>query len=101
MIRHIVMFTMSATDAGQRDRDIADVRSRLDALVGVVPGLRSMTFEPDLGLVADGHWGAVLLSEHDDNAALEGYQAHPAHREAGAFIASVTTVDRATVDYEA
>ena len=99
MIRHIVMFTLSATDAAQRESDIAEVRARLDALVGVVPGLRSISFEPDLGLIEAGHWDAALVSEHDDNAALEAYQAHPAHQEAGAFIRTVTG-DRATVDYE-
>lgn len=99
MIRHIVMFTLSATDAEQRKSDIVEVRARLDALVGVVPGLHSVTFEPDLGLIDAGHWDVVLVSEHDDNAALEAYQAHPAHQEAGAFIRTVVK-DRATVDYE-
>lgn len=98
MIRHIVMFTLTATDPTQREEDIAGMQRRLAALVGVVPGLRSIALEPDLGLV-DGHWDVVLVSEHDDNAALEAYQAHPAHVEAGAFIRSVTA-DRATVDYE-
>ena len=99
MIRHIVMFTLAASDESQRERDVTEVRSRLDALVGTVPGLVSISFDRDLGLVSDGHWDVVLVSEHDDNAALEGYQSHPAHQEAGAFIRSVT-VDRATVDYE-
>ena len=99
MIRHIVMFTLAATDEEQRARDVAEVRTRLSALVGVVPGLHSVVFERDLGLIAAGHWDVVLVSEHDDNAALEAYQAHPAHQEAGAFIRTVV-VDRATVDYE-
>jgi hypothetical protein len=99
MIRHIVMFTLTATDEEQRARDIIDVRGRLEALVGVVPGLKSVTFEPDLGLIQAGHWDVVLVSEHDDNAALEAYQAHPDHQAAGAFIRTVTG-DRATVDYE-
>jgi hypothetical protein len=74
------------------------MQQRLRALVGVIPGLQSMTVDADLGLV-EGHWHVALVSEHDDNAALEGYQAHPAHLEAGAFVRSVTG-DRATVDYE-
>jgi heme-degrading monooxygenase HmoA len=99
MIRHIVMFTLTATDEAQRAADVEEVRRRLDALVGVVPGLRSVTFSRDLGLIAAGHWDVVLVSEHDDNAALEAYQAHPDHQAAGAFIRTVTG-DRATVDYE-
>ena len=98
MIRHVVMFNLSAAADSERAADIAEMQSRLGALVGVVPGLQSMTLQPDLGLLED-HWDVILVSEHDDNEALEGYQAHPAHKEAGAFIRSVTN-DRATVDYE-
>ena len=100
MIRHIVMFTLIATDEAQRERDVVEVRTRLEALVGTVPGLQSMTFGRDLGLVTEGHWDAVLVSDHDDNAALTAYQAHPAHQKVGAFIRSVTG-ERATVDFSA
>lgn len=93
------MFTLISDNAQQREADIAAVKERLRVLVGVVPGLRSVVFEPDLGLIAS-HQNAVLVSEHDDNAALEGYQAHPAHIEAAGFIASVTGPSRSIVDYE-
>ena len=99
MIRHIVMFSLISKDGKQRDNDIVATRERLRSLVGVVPGLRSVVFEPDQGLIAS-HHDAVLVSEHDDNAALEGYQAHPGHIEAAGFIASVTGPSRAVVDYE-
>ena len=98
MIRHIVLFTLTAASDTQRAADISGMQERLAALVGVVPGLNSVTLKPDLGLV-EGHWDVALVSEHDDNSALEAYQAHPAHLEAGAFIRSVTG-DRITVDYE-
>ena len=98
MIRHVVMFNLSAAADSERAADISEMQSRLGALVGVVPGLQSIVLKPDLGLLED-HWDVVLISEHDDNEALEGYQKHPAHVEAGAFIRSVTN-DRATVDYE-
>lgn len=98
MIRHIVLFTLTATDEAQLAADHAGMKERLGALVGVVPGLVTMSVERDLGIV-DGHWDVALVSEHDDNAALEGYQAHPAHIEAGEFVRSVTG-ERATVDYE-
>ena len=99
MIRHVVMFNLSAAADSERAADISEMQSRMTALVGVVPGLQSMSLKADLGLVED-HWDVVLISEHDDNEALEGYQAHPAHQEAGAFIRSVTNSDRATVDFE-
>jgi hypothetical protein len=99
MIRHIVAFQLTAASDDERAADISGMQERLSALVGVIPGLQTMSLKPDLGLV-EGHWDVVLVSEHDDNAALEGYQAHPAHLEAAAFIRSVTSSDRVTVDYE-
>jgi hypothetical protein len=98
MIRHLVLFRLAASEPAQRADDTAGIRSHLAALVGVVPGLRSVTVEPELGLV-DGHWDVALISEHDSNAALEGYQAHPAHQSASSWISGVVT-DRAVVDLE-
>lgn len=100
MIRHIVMFSLIAPDETQKDADVIEVRARLRALVGVIPGLQSIIFERDLGLVAN-HLDAVLISEHDDNAALETYQAHELHRAAAEFIGAVTGPGRAVVDYTA
>lgn len=99
MIRHVVMFQLTAAADSERAADISQMQERLGSLVGVVPGLRTMSLKPDLGLV-EGHWDVVLVSEHDDNEALEGYQAHPAHKEVSAFIQSVTTSERIAVDYE-
>ena len=99
MIRHVVAFQLTAASDAERAADISGMQERLTALVGVVPGLQSISLKPDLGLLED-HWDVVLVSEHDDVAALEAYQAHPAHQEAGAFIRSVTSSDRVTVDYE-
>lgn len=99
MIRHVVMFTLAATDDDGRASDIVAIRERLRALLGVVPGLTAISFEPDLGVVSD-HWDAVIVSEHTDRDALAGYQTHPAHVEAAGFIGG-KVVDRATVDYEA
>lgn len=98
MIRHIVEFKLSATDPVQRAQDADGIRSHLTALVGVIPGLQGMTVAPDLGLV-DTHWDVVLVSDHDDNAALEAYQAHPAHKDASAWVSGVVT-DRAIIDFE-
>jgi hypothetical protein len=99
MIRHVVAFTLTAAGEAERAADVSGMHDRLTALVGVVPGLLSMSLKPDLGLV-ENHWDVVLISDHDDNEALEGYQQHPAHLEAAAFVRSVTNSDRVTVDFE-
>jgi hypothetical protein len=98
MIRHIAFFKFTPGDAEQRAADLDGMRDRLVALVGVIPGLRSMSVEPDLG-VTPGNWEVALVSEHDDRAAFETYQAHPAHT-AASVINNAFISDRIVVDVE-
>ncbi|MCU1441035.1 MAG: stress responsive alpha-beta barrel protein [Rhodoglobus sp.] len=98
MIRHIVLFTLAATDEAQRASDAAGMKQRLEGLVGQIPGLRTLTVSRDLGTV-EGHFDLALVSDHDDNAALEGYQAHPAHKDVLGYVSSVVD-KRAVVDFE-
>ena len=88
MIRHIVLFRLAAEDDTQRREDAAEIASRLEALHSQIAGIESIRVD----------WDLALVSEHEDNAALEAYQVHPLHKEAAAFIASVIS-DRAVVDY--
>jgi hypothetical protein len=96
MIRHVVLWKLTATEPEQRRSDAEGIRERLTPLVGVVPGLRSLTVGADTGWT-DGNWDVVLVSEHDDEAAVAGYQVHPAHVEAAAWIRTVVA-QRACVD---
>jgi hypothetical protein len=98
MIRHIVEFKLSSDDPQQRATDALGIQAHLTGLLGVVPTVNSIVVANDLGLVG-GHWDVVLVSEHDSNADLEAYQAHPAHKEAAGWVSTVVS-DRATVDYE-
>jgi hypothetical protein len=98
MIRHVAVFKLTPSDSGLRAFNLAGMQERLAALVGVVPGLRSMVVEPDLGL-DPGNWEVAIMTEHDDLAAYEAYQAHPAHAEASSWI-DVFIADRAVVDFE-
>lgn len=97
MIRHIVLFRLSSDDDAQRRDDAHGIAERLESLEMQIPGIQSIRVDRDLGLV-DGHWDVALVSEHDDNAALEAYQVHPAHKDAAAWIGTVVS-DRAVVDY--
>ncbi len=99
VIRHVVLWKLSATDPEQRGRDFEGIRERLSALVGVVPGLRTVTVAQDLG-TAESNYDVMLLSEHDDEDAIGVYQEHPAHLDAAAFIRSVVQA-RACVDSRA
>lgn len=99
MIRHIVMFNLREVDSDSRERDVTEMRRRLTALKGAIPGLRSTLLESDLNII-DGHLDVVLITDHDDVAALGAYQAHERHRELAEYIRSLTTADRHTVDFE-
>jgi len=95
VIRHVVVFRMAADDPDQRSRDVAEVRGRLEALVGVVPGIKELVVRPDLGV--EGHWDLALVTLHDSREDLARYAAHPTHREVIAFCDSVVA-ERAVVD---
>jgi len=96
MIRHIVLFRVGTDDPAERERRVGVIAGALEPLVGVVPGVRSLTVDPD----PDGagtHWDAALVSMHDSWEALAQYQAHPEHVAAAAIVNTVAT-DRAVVD---
>ena len=73
MIRHIVMYCIR--EDCDKAAAIEEIRGALEALVGVVPGLKTMKIRPTKG----GHFDYVLYSEFDSMDALNGYKEHPAH----------------------
>ncbi|GGD45600.1 stress responsive protein [Microbacterium faecale] len=98
MIRHIVMFGVDAETAEDRNAKITDAAVRLEQLVGVVPGLRSMTVGAN-AVELDGNYDFALVADLDDAAALETYATHPAHLEVAALIGTFKT-RRAAIDIE-
>ena len=96
MIRHIVMFQLAATDPAEKDAQAAEAKARLEALVGVVPGLRAMEVSRN-GVDLAGNMDFALVADFDDAAALEGYIVHPAHEEVAAYIGSIRS-GRAAID---
>lgn len=98
MIRHLVLWKLSTDDPAERAAVVAGMRERFAPLVGVIPGLTSLEILADPGSTA-GNWDAGLHSLHDDQAALDGYQAHPAHREVAAWVREQVS-DRVCVDSE-
>ena len=97
MIRHIVIWRLAATDPDQRRADAEGIKSRLEALRGVVAAER-IDVGIDLG-ETDGNWHAVLDSDFATREELAAYQTHPAHLEAAAFVRSVAEA-RSCVDYQ-
>jgi len=99
MIKHIVMWKLKDEAHGNpRAVNISLIREKLEALVGVVPGLLKVEVGTDFSATnvsAD----IVLYSEFSSREALIAYQIHPAHETAAAFIREAVT-DRLMVDYE-
>ena len=98
MIRHIVAWNLTLIDPAERTTAFEQIKSNIEGLVGVVPGLRTATVSRDIG-VATGNWDVVLVSEHDDEEALAVYQQHPEHVVAAGFTRTVTK-DRVCIDVE-
>ncbi len=98
MIRHIVAFQLAASDPDVRQRHVVEMRSRLEALADVVPGVISIEVHPDLGVV-DSHWPLILVSSFESTEALDQYLVHPRHRAVVDWMNDGVVVDRVAVDY--
>ena len=80
MIRHIVCWSLRpAEDEDTRQAQLAEIRFRLTAMVGVADGLLHMEVctEPLPGSNAQ----LALIADFTDEAALAAYQAWPPHVE--------------------
>ena len=98
MLKHIVMWRVAAESEGQDQAVlINEIEARLLALPAQIEEIRE--FEVGRNIKpSDFAADVVLYSSFDDEAALERYIVHPAHKEAAGFIGSVVT-DRRVVDY--
>lgn len=74
MIRHIVLFRINE---GTSNKQVQDACDRLEALVGVIPGLRSLKADVDLGIEGNVDFG--LVAELDDRAALDVFSTDSRH----------------------
>ena len=99
MIRHIVLFTLTAEDEASRADQVAELANALEPLAEVIPGVRSLRVVAD-GSGIDFHWHAALVSEHDSWEALAAYQAHPDHVRVLQDVIPRVSRDKAVVDYE-
>ena len=81
MLTHIVCWKYKPeTTEEQREDHI----SRLRALSGLVPGIRSFEVGADI-LHLDRSLDTGLVAVYDDREALDAYTVHPDHQEVAAF----------------
>ncbi|MDP4209730.1 MAG: Dabb family protein [Bacteroidota bacterium] len=99
MIKHIVMWRVKGTDEGQDPKESTKImKEKLESLIGKIEGLVSLQVGINQNPGAEAY-DITLITEHLTWDALQFYQDHPLHKEAGKFIGSVKKA-RAAVDFE-
>ena len=99
MIHHIVMFKLTeTTGSDQKEKNIAEVKKRLEALPSKIDVIR--TLEVGINLVKQERaFDIVLVSTFDNLDDLESYRVHPVHQEFVAYVGQLRE-KVASVDYE-
>jgi hypothetical protein len=98
MIKHIVVWTLKPSAQGRTaDENAIEIKSRLEALRGCVPGLLLLEVGSRIG--AANTADLVLYSEFTDEAALAAYAVHPEHVAAADFV-NDCRIERTVIDYE-
>lgn len=78
MIKHIVMMRLKDIGAIEKQEQLKNIKSKLDALLEIVPSLKAM----EVGLnfsKRDTAFDLVLVSIFDDDEGLKAYAIHPEH----------------------
>ena len=92
MVKHIVLYTLK--ENLDKDASVALIASKLEPLVGQIPGLLHM----EVRRCYNG-MDYALYSEFESQKALSDYQAHPLHQEAKSHFHHMLET-RFSADYE-
>ena len=93
MVKHIVVYTLK--EGVNKPEAIEIIRSVLEPLVGVIPGLTHM----EIRATYQGGMDYALYSEFESRQALADYAQHPAHLEAKTHFWEFLD-NRVAADYE-
>lgn len=99
MVKHVILWQLDASKTDEEKKEIkANMKRKLEELVGVVPGLVKLDIqtEPLASANADVMLDSLLESEE----ALKGYAEHPAHVEVANKYVRPYAVTRVCMDYE-
>ena len=98
MVRHVILWQFQdALSVSEREAAAAKAKAELEALVGVVPGLISLTVATNP--LDTSNVQLMLDSTLESVEALAGYAVHPAHVQAATFVRSVVK-SRYCMDFE-
>ena len=81
MVRHVILWELKAEYSAEEKAVIKqDIKTALESLAGVIPGLISITV--NINGLESSNADCMLDSVFTDEAALKAYAVHPAHQEA-------------------
>lgn len=100
MVKHIILWKLKEEYTEEQKAEIRQgIKSGLEGLAGVIPGLVSITVNAD-GRLASSNADVMLDSTFTDEAALKGYAVHPAHQEVANTKVRPFTETRLCLDFE-
>ena len=98
MVKHIVLWNfLESFSEEEKKAAAAQMKALLEPIQELVPG--AMEIEVLYNQLPSSNREVALISTFETVEALETYQKHPAHVEAGKYVRNVTR-DRACMDYE-
>ena len=98
MLRHIVMWRFKDEAEGRtKQQNMEYIASKLLSLKGVIPEIKNIEIGMNINKGAAAY-DMALITEFENEAALEAYQTHPKHVEVSEYVSKVRT-DRAVADY--
>ena len=96
MVRHVIIWDLKE-DLADKESVKAEIKQKLEALGGVVPGLAEIHVCTDL---LDSSKGDIMLdSLFESREALAGYQIHPEHLKAAEVVRRAVS-HRSCADFE-
>ena len=99
MIKHIVCWKLhNRSRPLSENPDALAIKGALEGLRGRIPGLIHLELGFDFS-ETESAGDIVLYTEFESREALQGYQHHPAHVEAGKTVRP-RTCERRMIDYE-
>lgn len=100
MIKHVILWTLNPELSDSEKNEVKkNIKSGLEGLVGVVPGLIELTVHID-GRLASSNADLMLDSTLESEEALKGYACHPAHVAVANEKVRPFTVQRSCLDFE-
>ena len=99
MVKHVILWTLKDEYSGAEiDRIKADIKSGLEGLKGVIPGL--IEIKVNVKPLQSSNCDLMLDSLFENEEALKGYAVHPSHVEVANTKVRPFTAGRVCMDYE-